>query len=422
MAHHPTYPKYRYVILGIFMLITIAVEIQWLTHAAVARPAEVFYKGQFNPGSFFNIDFLAIVYMLAFLIMSFPASYIIDTYGIRFGLRLGAAFLGVFSLLKALMSDRFIGVVVAQTGLAIAQPFILNAVTALTVRWFPLRERALAAGFSALAQYIGIVLAMLVTPGLIGNNPESQDYGSGFERAMWIYGVFCMLVSVIFFFVIKEKPGNISFNKDERAAFKRGIKMILSHKDMRITILLFLIGLGIFNAVSSMTDSIAEKLGVKDSDGLIGGLMLIGGIAGAIIIPLLSDYYQKRKLFLVICLAGMIPGIFGLTYAPLLAGEAHQVYTIALISSFILGFFVMSAGPVGFQYAAEVSRPAPESTSQGILLWVGQLTGMLFVAAMSVNNNQYLGNIMIAFLALSVVSFVIVLFLRESPLMNGYEK
>lgn len=419
MVPQTTYPKYRYVILGVFMLITIAVEIQWLTHAAVARPAEVFYKGQFNPGSFFNIDFLAIVYMLAFLIMSFPASYIIDTYGIKFGLRLGAVLLGVFSLLKALMSNWFAGVVVAQTGLAIAQPFILNAVTALTVRWFPLNERALAAGFSALAQYVGIVLAMLVTPGLISNNPASPDYGSGFERAMWIYGAICILASVIFFFVIKEKPGNISFNKEERATFRSGIKMILSHRDMRIAILLFLIGLGIFNAVSSMTDSIAENLGIKDSDGLIGGLMLIGGIVGAIIIPLLSDYYRKRKLFLVICLAGMIPGIFGLTYAPLIVGETQQVYTIALISSFILGFFVMSAGPVGFQYAAEVSHPAPESTSQGILLWVGQLTGMFFVAAMSIKNNQNLENIMIAFSALSVVSFIIVLFLRESPLMNN---
>ena len=28
----------------------------------------------------------------------------------------------------------------------------------------------------------------------------------------------------------------------------------------------------------------------------------------------------------------------------------------------------MSAGPLGFQYAAEVSHPAPESTSQGMLL------------------------------------------------------
>lgn len=67
-----------------------------------------------------------------------------------------------------------------------------------------------------------------------------------------------------------------------------------------------------------------------------------------------------------------------------------MVYQVALASSIILGFFVMSAGPIGFQYAAEVSYPAPESTSQGILLWIGQLTGMFFVAGMSVGDNLYL--------------------------------
>ena len=192
---------------------------------------------------------------------------------------------------------------------------------------------------------------------------------------------------------------------------------ILVHRDMRITIFLFLIGLGIFNAVSSMTDSIAENMWVKDSNGLIGGLMLIGGILGAIIIPLLSDFYRKRKLFLIICLAGMVPGIAGLTFAPVLGQQVNQVYTIALIASFILGFFVMSAGPIGFQYAAEVSYPAPESASQGILLWIGQLTGMIFVAGMSRNNNQYLDVIMVAFSILSIVSLIAVLFLRESPFM-----
>jgi len=147
--------------------------------------------------------------------------------------------------------------------------------------------------------------------------------------------------------------------------------------------------------------------------------MLIGGILGAIIIPLLSDFYRKRKLFLVICLAGMIPGIVGLTFAPTLGHQANQVYAIALIASFILGFFVMSAGPIGFQYAAEVSYPAPESASQGILLWIGQLTGMIFVAGMSRNNNQYLGTIMIAFSVLGIISLIAVLFLRESPFMKG---
>ncbi|MEA3462074.1 MAG: hypothetical protein U9R49_09355, partial [Bacteroidota bacterium] len=117
MSKETSYPRYRYVILAAFMLITVAIEIQWLTHAAVARPAELFYGGQFNPDSFLNIDFLAMVYMVAFLVMSFPASYVIDTYGIRSGLAIGAVLLALFSMMKAAFADSFTGVVIAQTGL-----------------------------------------------------------------------------------------------------------------------------------------------------------------------------------------------------------------------------------------------------------------------------------------------------------------
>lgn len=418
MENQIKYPKYRFAVLGAFMLITIAIEIQWLTHAAVVRPAEVFYKGQFFAGSFFNIDFIAVVYMLAFLLISFPASYVIDTYGIKFGLGLGALFLGIFSLLKAFLAKSLLGVVIAQTGLAIAQPFILNAVTALTVRWFPLNERAIAAGFSALAQYIGIIIAMLITPLLVGSDPSLPGYGVGFEKMLWIYGGISVISALLFFVIIREAPRNVPFSKSDRTSFIDGLKLIVSRRDMKITILLFLIGLGVFNAVSSMTDAIAENLGVRDSDGLIGGLMLIGGIIGALIIPALSDYFRKRKLFLIFCLAGMVPGIAGLTFAPELVQQSEHVYSMALVSSFILGFFVMSAGPIGFQYAAEVSYPAPESASQGVLLWVGQLTGMFFVMGMSINNNQYLDKIMVVFALLSILSVVFVFLLRESPLMK----
>ncbi|UCH29927.1 MAG: hypothetical protein JSV06_02580, partial [Myxococcales bacterium] len=102
MKTEPKVYPYRWVILAVFMLITMVVEIQWLAHAAVARPAEVFYEGQFDPSSFFNIDFLAMVYMLVFLIMSFPASYVIDTYGIRAGISFGAALIGVSGLVIGL--------------------------------------------------------------------------------------------------------------------------------------------------------------------------------------------------------------------------------------------------------------------------------------------------------------------------------
>ena len=418
MSSTPKVYPYRWVILLAFMLISAVVQIQWLAHAAVARPAEVYYEGQFDPSSFFNIDFLAMVYMLVYLVMSFPASYMIDTYGIRVGISIGAVLAGVAGLMKGLFADSFTAVVVAQVGLAIAQPFILNAVTAVSVRWFPLRERGMAAGFSALAQYIGIVIAMLVTPFMVGSDPAKPGYGTGFESMLLTYGWLTFAVAVVTLVLLREKPPTPpSTETMQRHSFTEGVKHILKQRDMQITLLLFLVGLGIFNAVSSMTDSIAENAGVQDSDGLIGGLMLIGGILGALILPILSDKFRKRKVFLVICIAGMVPGIFGLTFAGDLSTDPSTVYTISLVSSFVLGFFIMSAGPLGFQYAAEVSHPAPESTSQGMLLWVGQVTGMIFVAGMSVESNRYLPAFMVSFAVLSLFSLAAVLFLRESPMI-----
>jgi hypothetical protein len=126
--------SYRWITLSAFVFITLSIEIQWLTHAAVERPAEIFYKGQFDPASFLNINFMAMLYMILFLLLSFPASYIIDTYGIKTALRLGDAIAGISGLCKAIFASSFNGVVISQTGLAIVQPFILNAVTAVNVR------------------------------------------------------------------------------------------------------------------------------------------------------------------------------------------------------------------------------------------------------------------------------------------------
>ncbi len=417
MDENKRYPRYRYVILAVFILVSMAIQIQWLTHAAVVRPAEVFYQGQFNQASFFNIDFLELVYMVVFLVMSFPASYVIDTYGIRAGLTIGSVLLGVFSITKALFANNFAGVAISQTGLAVAQPFILNAITAVAARWFPLKERGTAAGFSTLAQYIGIIIAMLVTPLFIGSDPALAGYGQGFGTMLWVYGIFSLVAAVLCIVLIREHPEGQAPPEQERFSFIRGIRHIMVNRDMLLMILLFLIGLGIFNAVSSMTDSIAEHAGVKDSDGLIGGLMLIGGIIGAVIIPILSDHFRRRKLFLVICMIGMAPALFGLAYAGHFSDDPVTVYRFSLVASFFLGFFVMSAGPIGFQYAAEISYPAPESTSQGILLWVGQATGMVFVAGMSVNHNAHLGKFMTLFFILGIVTILAVSLIRESPMI-----
>jgi hypothetical protein len=47
-----------------------------------------------------------------------------------------------------------------------------------------------------------------------------------------------------------------------------------------------------------------------------------------------------------------------------------------------MGFFLVSAMPVGMQYAAEVTQPTPEGTSNGLIQLFGQAS-VVFVYIMS---------------------------------------
>jgi MFS family permease len=413
---------YRWIVLSALMMISIMVQIQWLTHAPIARAADVYYAGHFNPSSFFNIDFLASSYMFFYILICIPASYFIDTYGIVKGVGFGAILTATGGIIKALSGTNFSLLLAGQIILAIGQPFVINAATALTAKWFPVKERAIATGLATLSQYIGIIIAMIVTPLLVVSKASDPNYGSGIDSMLKIYGILTVLLSVTGIILLKEKPAiPVSSDLGINLNFTQGIRHIFKLRDMWMMVILFTIGLGIFNAISSMVDSIAEYLGVVDSNGMIGGLMLIGGIIGAIIIPILSDHFRKRKLFLVICITGMVPSLAGIVLAPAITGghgvNPEAAYKISLAASFMLGFFVMSAGPIGFQYAAEVSVPAPESTSQGLLLLVGQISGIIMVTGMSMKKNAFLPGFLTGFIALGIIAAACTYRLKESAMI-----
>ena len=77
----------------------------------------------------------------------------------------------------------------------------------------------------------------------------------------------------------------------------------------------------------------------------------------------------------------------------------------------------MSAGPIGFQYAAEVSAPAPESTSQGLLLGIGQISGIIMVTGMSIKNKIYVHGFMVSFVILILIAAVLITFIKESRII-----
>jgi MFS family permease len=393
------------------MAIALAVEVQWVALAPVSRAAERFYGSQLVPGGALSVDLLAMLYLLVYLVVCVPASYVIDSFGVRFGVGVGAALAAVGALVKGLCAASFVAVLGGQLLLAVAQPFVINAATALAARWFPLRERGLANGLGALAQYVGIVVAMVVGPLVVVGDADSPRYGEGVGTLLLAYGIFTAVAALAALVLIPESPPEPAGGV-ERSGTLAGIRTLLGHRDYRILLVLFTAGLGIFNAMSSMVDTIAAHVGVQDSDGLIGTFLMIGGIVGAVVLPIASDAMRKRRPFLVLCMAGMVPGVAGLAFADHLASTPAGAYMVAKIAAGVLGFFVMSAGPIGFQYAAEVGQPAPESTAQGLLLLVGQASGIAFMLPMG--SNRLVGPMLALFSILAVGCFLGALLLRES--------
>ena len=63
-------------------------------------------------------------------------------------------------------------------------------------------------------------------------------------------------------------------------------------------------------------------------------------------------------------------------------GLAYAASAWLLFSSaFVLGFFLVSAMPIAMQYAAEITYPTPEGTSNGLMQLFGQVS-VVFVFIM----------------------------------------
>jgi sugar phosphate permease len=401
---------YRWIVLLVYIIITIIIQMQWLTFAPIARQARAFY-GATAP----QIDLLSEIYMYVFLVACIPAAYMINRFGIRFGVGIGAVLAGVFGLSKGIFADSYSMVVVSQIGLGVAQPFIINAVTKVAVHWFPINERATAVGLGTLAQFLGMIIVNIVTPFIVTVKVSAGVEQYFLQNMLMTYGIVSAVGALLLIAFLRENPPTPSGPEggEERFLTIEGIKHIFKHRDMILMMLLFFIGLGMFNAIATCIDQISEVKGfTSDQSGMIMGMMLIAGVIGGIAVPPFSDKLRMRKPFLIGAILLLIPGLVGMT----IAGD----YIIMLASAGVLGFFLLgAAAPIGFQYGAEVSFPAPESLSQGIILFVGQVSGIIFITGM---NNLGMILSMKIFIGLAALNLVFSLLLRESPRMLSGKK
>ena len=377
-------------------------QLLWITFAPITVDAAAFFKV-----SDLMIGLLSMSFMIVYILVSIPASWIIDTYGIKIGAGAGALLTGFFGLMRGWAGADFNLVMMAQIGIAIGQPFLLNAITKLAAVWFPMEERATAAGLGTLSMYIGILAGMVITPILLASK--------GLSVLMYGYGLFAASVALLFLIFAKNKPASppCEVEGDERVLAMEGFRLMFRSRDFWLLMVIFFIGLGVFNSVTTWIENILMPRGFSAVQaGNTGGIMIAGGILGALIMPFLSDYYRRRTPFIRLALVGATLGLTGLTFS--------TSYPMLLASGAMLGFFLLSSGPIGFQYGAEVTYPASEGASNGWLLLMGQVSGIAFIFGMDSFRSEASGSMTLPLLGLIMLMLVSLLLsagLKESKLL-----
>jgi len=397
---------YRWIMLVVYMFIVAINQLLWITFAPITSEAVNYYGV-----SELWIGILSMSFMVVFILFSIPASWIIDRYGIRIGVGIGAVLTGSFGLIRGFASTNFEVLLAAQIGIAIGQPFLLNAITKLSARWFPINERATASGLGTLSMYVGILAGMILTPYL--------SLSMGIGGMLYTYGILSVIAAAIFVLFAKEGPPTAPClpGQEERALVLDGFKIIFRSRDFLLLMFIFFIGLGVFNSVTTWIEAILNPRNISIVQaGIVGGVMITAGIAGALIIPFLSDHFRKRVPFIQIALLGATIGLIGISYS--------TNFSVILLSGGILGFFLLSSGPIGFQYGAEITYPASEGSSNGLLLMMGQISGIAFIFGMDIFKSKTdgsMGNPLMVLIGLMVISLIASTRLKESVMVGKPE-
>lgn len=395
------YP-YRWVALAVFMFVNLMVQLLWISYSPVTGTAASFYHV-----TDLQIGLLSMIFMIVFIPLSIPVSWAIDTFGFRKAVGAGALLMGVFALLRGLAGENYTLALISTIGIAIAQPFLMNSWTTLPARWFEKEFRATAVGLVTLSGLLGIALGMVLTPALIQSHTLSS--------IQTIYGAVALFSAVLFVILSRDAPPTppCEDGAEVRALVLDGLKSAVKNKMFWLLVFIQFLGMAIFNGLTTWIEPVIRGRGFDSTvAGNLGALMLVGGVLGAIVLPALSDRQHKRKRFLFIGVLSAVPFLVGLTFT-------HSL-NVLYLCAFFLGFFLVSASPIATQFAAEITFPTPEGTSNGLLQLFGQMSVVYvyLMEAMKTKDGSFTPSLLLA-VVLLIVCVGVISFLKDPKFTSG---
>uniref|UniRef100_UPI00359008FD heme transporter FLVCR1-like isoform X3 n=1 Tax=Myxine glutinosa TaxID=7769 RepID=UPI00359008FD len=323
----------RWVIVALFSCYSLSNAFQWLEYGIINNIFSKYYNVSST-----DLDWLSMSYMVAYIPLIFPATWLLDMQGLRVVALLGAALNCAGAWVKTGSAQRhlFPVTMVGQVMCACAQTLILGLPSHIASVWFGPREVSTACALGVFGNQLGVALGFLLPPILI---PNARDVNSlNFPIRMMFFGVAGLTTLLLLLVVIS-------------------------------------INTGCFYSVSTLLNSmiIANYPDEELNAGRIGLTIILSGMVGSVLCGFWLDrtkaYRYTTVLLYFLTFVSMV--VFTVTLS---LGQIWVVF----ITAGALGFTMTGYLPVGFEYAVELTYPESEGTSSGLLNASAQLFGLLF--------------------------------------------
>ena len=157
------------------------------------------------------------------------------------------------------------------------------------------------------------------------------------------------------------------------------IAKVLKNKNAMVLVFTFACVLGFANTYGAVSGILVNALGFDDkAASLFGTMFILGAIVGAAVFGVIVEIYKNYKSStVIICGMGAIAGGF----------VEYSLYiksNVLSCISFVFTGAALALLPVGIDFACELTYPAAESVSTGILMSVGNVIGMILTISIGV--------------------------------------
>ncbi len=300
---------------------------------------------------------------LTLALFAMPAGWLVDRFGVRWLLLLGA---GAFGLLYALFSQ-VPNVIIGYAVIFIAglgYVFVPQTTTMALVHWFPPNERATAVSIKQSGLTVGTAIGAVLIPSLA--------LLAGWRSAAAYLGIGVVALVVLSWAIYRERV---------TAAPVMRVPALNTFRETICNRALLRLGLvgAIYLALQmgAISYLVLQLVEVRGMSVVLAGTFLmatnIGGAVGRILFGFLSDRVFGGKRGHVLALAGVISGATAILLSATIATTSLPLLYLAVI---VFGFTGLGWNGVLLAFASEVSGKSSAATGLGWALTILNVGGI----------------------------------------------